>query len=96
MIGDDEHAVLTDFGLSIAIDDIRSRSTASKHTSTSQGTLRWMAPECLEGGPSTKAADIYAFGITVWEVSTFVGFPIDQRSYVRAPDIQRRGPVCKH
>ena len=68
LVGDDLRAVLTDFGLSITLDDIRTRS-ASNTTRSPQGTLRWMAPECLDGGRSSKAADVYALGITIWEVS---------------------------
>jgi serine/threonine protein kinase len=32
------------------------------------GTPLWMAPECLAGGPNSLEADVYSFGITLYEV----------------------------
>ncbi|KAF4582455.1 hypothetical protein EYR38_002580 [Pleurotus pulmonarius] len=65
--GDDHHALLTDFGLSLMLDDVRSRSTAT-HAGSSRGTLRWMAPECLNGHRANEASDVYSLGMTIWEV----------------------------
>lgn len=31
------------------------------------GTARWMAPERLDGGPPTVAADLFAVGVLAWE-----------------------------
>jgi serine/threonine protein kinase len=33
-----------------------------------RGTLYWMAPECLAGGQNSVEADVYAFGVTLFEV----------------------------
>ncbi|TCD63709.1 hypothetical protein EIP91_005080 [Steccherinum ochraceum] len=76
LVGDDHRAVLTDFGLSITLDDIRTRSASSTHHGATQGTLRWMAPECLDGKPSSKAADVYALGITFWEIFSDGDIPL--------------------
>lgn len=35
-----------------------------------QGTLTHMAPEVLMEGKISKAADVYAFGMTLWELYT--------------------------
>ena len=32
------------------------------------GTARYMAPEQHDGQPATERSDIYAFGVTAWEV----------------------------
>ncbi len=44
-----------------------------------QGTLTHMAPEVLLDGRASKASDVYAFGITLWELFTgdhaFKGVP---------------------
>lgn len=34
------------------------------------GTYRWMSPEMLEHKPYDQKADVYSFGITMWEVLT--------------------------
>ena len=36
------------------------------------GVLPYMAPEVLRGKPYTKAADIYSFGIIMWEMTSAV------------------------
>lgn len=33
-----------------------------------EGSLYWMAPEVLNGGAATTKSDVYAFGITLWEI----------------------------
>ncbi len=44
-----------------------------------QGTLTHMAPELLTDGHASKASDVYAFGIVMWELATggraFAGTP---------------------
>ena len=35
-----------------------------------QGTPFFMAPELLRGGRISVESDVYAFGVTLWEVRT--------------------------
>lgn len=35
-----------------------------------QGTPAWMAPELLESGHISPKADVYSFGIILWEMLT--------------------------
>ncbi len=51
-------AKVSDFGLS------------QKRKSGHIGTPYWMAPELLMGGHVSTAGDIYAFGVTLWELMT--------------------------
>lgn len=64
--GDDGRGVrakVMDFGLSIKLD------TSATHLSNAfQGTLSHMAPEALSEGKQSKAADVYSFGVTLWEM----------------------------
>ncbi|KNC21858.1 hypothetical protein FF38_03189 [Lucilia cuprina] len=55
---------LCDFGSSIKI-------TAGKTQATglAKGTIRYMAPEALKEEQLTTAADVYALGITLWQMS---------------------------
>jgi serine/threonine protein kinase len=39
-------------------------------TMTLVGTSAWQSPEVIQGLPYTEKADIYAFGIVLWEVVT--------------------------
>jgi serine/threonine protein kinase len=67
LIDDSMKAVLCDFGLSRVKADVTSRS-ATHNTGPVVGSRNWMAPELLTGGRLRKPCDIYAFGMTVFEV----------------------------
>ena len=54
---------ISDFGLSKPAD----QPTKSKEI---YGVLPYIAPEVLRGKPYTKAADIYSFGIIMWEMTS--------------------------
>lgn len=58
-------AKVADFGLSVSLD-----SSQTHMSSMFQGTITHMAPEILMKGHVSKAADVYAFGITMFEVYT--------------------------
>ena len=60
-------ALLTDFGFSRVVNS----SFSIPYSPSGGGTLRWMAPEILETGEATAAADVWAFGMTCL-VSAFV------------------------
>lgn len=65
---DDRHvALVADFGLSHTMQSVRAGSSSTQQNSV-RGTLRWMAPECLDGSPVTKESDVYSLGVTMWEV----------------------------
>ncbi|KIK70059.1 hypothetical protein GYMLUDRAFT_539153 [Collybiopsis luxurians FD-317 M1] len=62
---DDKHvARVADFGLSKFIDNIRGQSMESRRP----GSVRWMAPECLQRTPPTIASDVYSLGISICEI----------------------------
>ncbi|TFK68136.1 kinase-like protein [Pluteus cervinus] len=66
LIDDAGNAVLCDFGLSRVRADASSHST---HVATSvAGSRNWMSPERLMGGALKKPVDIYAFGMTIYEL----------------------------
>jgi serine/threonine protein kinase len=69
LIDDSEKAVLCDFGLSRVKADATSRDVSGNAGNT-LGSRNWMAPERLLGGSVQKSSDIYAFGMTVYEVQT--------------------------
>lgn len=54
---------VADFGLART-------STAQYIMTQTQGTLTHMPPEVLAEGKVTKSADVYAFGVILWEMFT--------------------------
>jgi WD40 repeat protein len=68
LINDVGKAVLCDFGLSnIKADAIRRTTT---HELSNVGSQNWMSPERLMGGTPRKPCDIYALGMTIFEIYT--------------------------
>jgi WD40 repeat protein len=65
-------AVLCDFGLSRIKADATSRTVATSDQGGLAGSRNWMAPELLLGQSLKKECDIYAFGMTLYEVSLFL------------------------
>jgi serine/threonine protein kinase len=59
--------LLCDFGLAGVKADITTRTTMFDDVAVA-GSRHWMAPERLMGKALRKPCDIYAFGITSYEV----------------------------
>ncbi|KAL7123748.1 hypothetical protein ABFS83_14G003600 [Erythranthe nasuta] len=53
-----------DFGLS------RLKHDTYLETKTGKGTPQWMAPEVLRNEPSNEKADVYSYGVVLWELVT--------------------------
>ena len=58
-------AKLADFGLSVKVSEQEPEVKGSF-----QGTLTFMSPELISKGIVSKASDIYAYGIFLWEIYT--------------------------
>jgi serine/threonine protein kinase len=67
-----ERVVITDFGIALALED--REPTAQRLTSADHvvGTVEYMAPEQITGGPLTSAVDIYSLGVVMYEMVTGV------------------------
>ena len=61
LVTSDQRVVLCDSGFS-KLDSTVNTSTGGR------GTIYWQSPELMGGGPRTKEADVYAFGIMMYEV----------------------------
>jgi len=66
LIDDSGKAVLCDFGLTRIRADVTSRT--EKADGGFVGSRNWMAPELLLGGSLKNPSDIYAFGMTIYEI----------------------------
>ncbi|GAB9477271.1 Serine/threonine-protein phosphatase 6 regulatory ankyrin repeat subunit, partial [Globisporangium polare] len=62
LIGADDMAKLTDFGLSCILNSAEVKVDPKK-----QGALQWRSPEYIRGERLTLASDIYAFGMLIIE-----------------------------
>ncbi|KAJ7907393.1 kinase-like protein [Mycena leptocephala] len=66
--GDSGRALLCDFGLVRIKADITSRTRIGGDTAV-PGSRNWMAPDLVSGSLPRPPSDIYAFGMTLYEVS---------------------------
>jgi serine/threonine protein kinase len=72
--GDAEHAYLTDFGLTKHV----SSSSGVTHTGQWVGTLDYVAPEQISGGPLDARVDVYSLGCVLFQaLSGRVPYPRD-------------------
>lgn len=60
----DIHLKIADFGLSLIVDE----STGKAHRELAAGTLGYLAPEVKSDAYITTAADIWSFGIMLYEM----------------------------
>ena len=86
---------ITDFGLTRA-DDL----TGMK---TQVGTFHWMAPEVLQDDPYSLKADVYSFGIVMWEIicrePPFADYQLHKImynviNYKERPSLEKIPPEC--
>ena len=70
-------AQLADFGIGMLLDrsnlaaagiTFRTELVDASRSSTSGGTLGYLAPELLEGKPASLQADVYAFGVLLYQL----------------------------
>jgi len=71
LIGANMEAVVSDFGFARAIGNQEDASTTTTHI----GPIRWMAPECLKASMYSIKSDIWAWGITIWEILSGGNYP---------------------
>ena len=97
LLNGDGRALISDFGLSLrdpspdaAVSIMQSASLSIEQNRALAGTFAYMAPEIMEGAPATKAADVYAVGVILFEM--LVGrrpagpqIPSEKRKDLRRP-----------
>eukprot|EP00884_Botryococcus_braunii_P020082 jgi/Botrbrau1/6758/Bobra.0324s0042.2 len=66
LLNRDGHAKLCDVGLTVWLTYLETHVTLPGVS----GTMPYMAPEVLVDGHATCAADIYSFGVVLWEIVT--------------------------
>eukprot|EP00891_Asterochloris_glomerata_P007989 jgi/Astpho2/7989/Aster-x1474 len=85
--GDHSRAKLADVGLSRVVTSTLTSSSSSRHP---MGTFAYTAPEVLLGERCTPAADLWSFGVVLWEVVTK---EVPLRGQLRRPDTPQECPA---
>lgn len=63
LLDDNGTVKIADFGVARMIE-------SSGHMTAETGTYRWMAPEVIEHKPYDEKADVFSFGVVIWELLT--------------------------
>ncbi len=87
-------AVITDFGLARTEPGAQAAQPTCTITVNSlvAGTIAYMSPEQLSGGPVTAASDIYSFGIVLFEMATGQ-LPFDDRHIIHSAMQRAAGSI---
>ena len=84
LIGNDDQVFVCDFGLAKSFEE---SAIGMTRTGAFLGTPRYMSPEQVEGKPADQRADLYAFGLILYEMVTgdvpFTGEPTLKVMYQR-------------
>lgn len=62
---------IMDFGLARIVENALPESDEVYHMSGETGSLRYMAPEVADARPYNHKADVYSFGIILWEINAY-------------------------
>jgi eukaryotic-like serine/threonine-protein kinase len=88
LVAENDYAKLADFGLAKRIATGRSIGLES----TLVGTPYYMAPELFDGHPATPASDVYAVGVSYYQLLTGQ-FPFVERNLAALVSLHKTAPV---
>ncbi|KAG8192328.1 hypothetical protein JTE90_002148 [Oedothorax gibbosus] len=78
---------ITDFGLAKMLDFNEEQYKASG----GKMPIKWLALECIQHRVFTHKSDVWAFGVTVWELLTYGGRPYENIPAREVPDLLEKG-----
>ncbi|KAF5303726.1 hypothetical protein FQR65_LT00870 [Abscondita terminalis] len=78
---------ITDFGLAKLLDINEEEYKAAG----GKMPIKWLALECIQHRIFTHKSDVWAFGVTVWELLTFGGRPYDSVPARDVPELLEKG-----
>lgn len=82
---------ITDFGLAKLLDTNEDEYKAAG----GKMPIKWLALECIQHRIFTHKSDVWAFGVTVWELLTYGGRPYDNVPAREVPEILEKGERLK-
>ncbi|XP_068219900.1 epidermal growth factor receptor isoform X3 [Palaemon carinicauda] len=78
---------ITDFGLAKLLDYNEDEYKAAG----GKMPIKWLALECIQHRIFTHKSDVWAFGVTVWEILTYGGRPYEDILAREVPDLLEKG-----
>lgn len=75
------HALISDFGLAKFLDVDQSEYQSGG----GRLPIKWLAPECFRKRKFTHKSDVWAFGVTIWELVTFGERPYKRIETLEVP-----------
>ncbi len=78
---------ITDFGLARHL-DVNEYEYKAKEGKV---PVKWLALECIQRRIFTHKSDVWAFGVTVWELLTYGGKPYNDTPAREVPDLLEKG-----
>ena len=83
---------ITDFGLAKMLD-----TNVDEYKATGgKMPIKWLALECIQHKTFTHKSDVWAFGVTVWELLTYGARPYENTSARDVPDLLEKGERLPH
>merc|ERR1719450_1187542 len=83
---------ITDFGLAKILD-----TNVDEYKATGgKMPIKWLALECIQHKTFTHKSDVWAFGVTVWELLTYGARPYENTSARDVPDLLEKGERLPH
>ena len=87
---------ITDFGLAKVLEC----NVDEYKASGGKMPIKWLALECIQHRVFTHKSDVWAFGVTVWELLTYGARPYENTPAREVPDLLEKGerlpqpPIC--
>ena len=78
---------ITDFGLAKLLDINEEQYKAAG----GKMPIKWLALECIQHRIFTHKSDVWAFGVTIWEVLTYGGRPYENIAARNVPELLEKG-----
>lgn len=74
-------ALITDFGLAKFLEI----NQTEYYSGGGRLPFKWLAPECFKERIFTHKSDVWAFGVTIWELLTWGGKPFEEYEPIEVP-----------
>lgn len=78
---------ITDFGLAKLLDINEEQYKAAG----GKMPIKWLALECIQHRVFTHKSDVWAFGVTIWEILTYGGRPYENVPARNVPELLEKG-----